>query len=406
MTMNNLTRVRLIAILWICISFQNCRKSEPAAELQTVNVAALLSLTGNWSTLGINSKAALEIAAKDVNHYMEETGSKYRFTTTVYDTKLDTALAKQFIDEVKSSGSSFIIGPQSSAEVGAIKPFADENNIIVVSQGSTAGSLSIADDNIFRFCPDDLIEGSAMANTIYGAGVKGLVTVSRDDPGNKGLQSSIGTAFTNLGGTIAAIDPYATTASDFTPVINAIKNKIQSFSSLYGSEGTAVYLASFDEGVQLFKQAATDPVLSSVKWYGADGVALSLAFVSDTKASAFAATTRFFAPTFGLPANSQSKWQPLAKAIKAVTNIDPDAFALASYDAFWVTALTYNATANVKGDFNKLKTIFQQQANIFYGATGPTLLNESGDRAIGSFDYWGIALNNGKYEWKLVGRSE
>jgi branched-chain amino acid transport system substrate-binding protein len=396
----------VLFFLIICFSFQSCTKTDDRTLQRTINVGALLSLTGNWSSLGITSKAALEIAVDDINDYMEETGSKYRFTTTVYDTKLDTTQAKQFITEAKYSGIDFIIGPQSSAEVGAVKQFADANNMLVVSQGSTAGSLSIANDNIFRFCPNDLIEGTAIANTIHKAGVKGLVTVSRDDAGNKGLQQSTGTAFTNLGGNIAAIAPYATTTTDFTAVVAEIKNKIQNFSALYGSAETAVYLASFDEAVELFKQAASDPVLSSVKWYGGDGVTLSAALVSDEVAAGFAAATNFFSPTFGLPTPAQSKWQPLAEAIKQRTGTDADAFALACYDALWVIASTYNATSGIEAGFDKLKTVFKEEANIYYGVTGPTLLNEYGDRAIGSFDYWGIVSQNGTYTWKLTGKSE
>ena len=125
----------VVTLLLICFSFQSYTKTDTTTAQQTVNVGALLSLTGNWSSLGITSKAALEI-------------------TTVYDTKLDTALAKQFIEKVKDSGVNFVIGPQSSAEVGTIKQFADANNILVVSQGSTAGSLSIANDNIsLQFSP-------------------------------------------------------------------------------------------------------------------------------------------------------------------------------------------------------------------------------------------------------------
>lgn len=401
--------VAVLAAFTLCFCFQRCAKDDtapPPSKQKTVKVGALLSLTGNWSSLGLNSKAALEIAADDINHYMEETGSAYRFALSVYDTKLDTALAEQAIAKAKDSGINFIIGPQSSAEVGAVKPFADANNILVVSQGSTAGSLSIEGDNIFRFCPDDLIEGKAMANTIHKAGIKALVTVCRDDAGNKGLQLSTGAAFTALGGTVAALPPYATTTTNFASVIAGIKTKLQDLAASHPTGETAVYLASFDETTELFKQAATDPVLASVKWFGADGVALSAALTGDAGAAAFAATTGFFAPTFGLPLQAESKWQPLAQAIKGRTGIDPDAFALASYDALWVIALTYQATAGIDADFAKLKTFFQRQAGIYYGVTGPTLLNEVGDRAVGSFDYWGIALQNGTYVWKQTGKSE
>lgn len=398
----------VFVLVLLGLAFQRCAKSDTdtTPAQQTIQVGALLSLTGNWSSLGITSKAALELAAADINRYMEETNSRYRFSTTAYDTKLDTALAKRFIAEAKASGVSFLIGPQSSAEAAAVKPFADANKMLVVSQGSTAGSLSLANDNLFRFCPSDAIEGKALANTIYKAGVRGLVTASRDDAGNKGLQLATGTAFTGLGGAIAALAPYATTTTNFSSVVSELKSKIQTFTATYGAARTAVYLASFDEAVQLFNQAATDPVLSSVNWYGGDGVALSAVLVNDAAAAGFAAKTRFFAPTFGLPAQAEPKWQPLAKAIKDRTTIAPDAFALAAYDALWVIALTHNAARDSNSDFEKLKTLFPQQASMYYGVTGPTLLNSFGDRAVGSFDYWGIVSENGTYAWKLTGKSE
>jgi branched-chain amino acid transport system substrate-binding protein len=128
--------------------------------------------------------------------------------------------------------------------------------------------------------------------------------------------------------------------------------------------------------------------------------------VSDASAAGFAAATHFFSPTFGLPTQAEAKWQPLANSIKDRTAIYPDAFALAAYDALWVIALSYNATSGIDADFDKLKTVFQRQADIYYGVTGPTLLNDFGDRAIGSFDYWGIVAENGTYVWKLTGKSE
>ncbi len=396
----------LIGFFLILFAFSSCEKSGTNEKTQTVTVAGLLSLTGNWSTLGVCSQAAMDIAAEDINAYMKQTNSNYLFTTTIYDTKLDTALAAGFINDAKVNNIQFVIGPQSSAEVGAIKAFADANNMLVISQGSTAGKYAIAGDNIYRFCPPDKIEGAAIAATIYKASKKGLITVARDDAGNKGLQTVTGTVFASLGGAVANIAPYSTTTTDFSSVIAGIKTNIETFSALYGLEGTAVYLASFDECVQLFQQASADPVLSSVNWYGGDGVTLSAALTSDAAAAAFATATKFFAPTFGLPSLPDPERQTLSDAIKSRTGITPDAFALASYDAMWVIAFTILNSANVQNDFNKEKSIFEKQANSYYGVTGPTLLDDAGDRSIGSFDYWGIVNEGGAWQWKFAGKSE
>jgi branched-chain amino acid transport system substrate-binding protein len=166
-----------------------------------------------------------------------------------------------------------------------------------------------------------------------------------------------------------------------------------------------IYLASFDECVELFKQADQDPIFSSVNWYGGDGVVLSNALITDLQAAAFAAKTSFFAPTFGLPFVPHPDLSTIAAAIKNSTGIEPDAYALAAYDAMWVIAQTIVAAPESANDISKAKLIFNAEASRHFGITGPVQLNAAGDRSTGSFDYWGIVFENGLYQWELVGKS-
>lgn len=405
----NITSV-ISAILLSIVLLPACKKNDdtpPAKTAETVTVGALLSLTGNWSTLGLTSKAAIEIAVEDINLYLRKNGASRKFAATVFDTKLDAGLASQYMAEAKEKGITFILGPQSSAEAAAVKPYADDHDMLVVSQGSTAGSLSIAGDNLFRFCPADNVEGAAMGRTIYNDGIRALVTIARDDAGNKGLQTATGSAFIEKGGSITPLTPYEISTSDFTSVVANIKTAITNFTSGHDAGAVAVYLASFDECVALFRAAAADSVLASVRWYGGDGVALSAALIGDAAAADFAIQTQFFAPAFGLPEAYRSKWEPLAEKIKARTGIEPDAFALATYDALWVMALSYEAAGSGTPGFQSLKTAFPLQARDYTGVTGPTRLNDAGDRESGSFDYWGITKGqDGAYKWVLKGRSE
>lgn len=397
--------IPVLAIAAAVVCLQACKKKNTVAQ-KTITVDGLFSLTGNWSTLGVTSKAALEIAAEDINSYLAGKNSNFRIATTVADTKLQTDLAATLFTKAKNDKISFIIGPQSSAEVAAIKPLSDAANVIVVSQSSTAGSLAIAGDNIFRFCPSDKIEGAAIANTIAKRGFKGLVTIARDDAGNKGLQASTGAGFTGKGGQTVALTPYATTLTDYTALVASIKTQINTLTGTYGADKVAVYLASFDEGVEIFKLAAADPVLSSVKWFGGDGVVLSTAFLADAAVAEFVIKTSFIAPSFGLPDATQSKWQPIAARIKAKTSTDPDAFALAAYDAMWTIAYTLEANNGNTADFAKLKASFIEQANKNGGVLGAEDLDDAGDRANGTFDYFTIAKEGSSYVWKLSGKSD
>ena len=360
----------IVALVAIMSTFQACKKNSSSSQ-KTINVRGLFSLTGNWSSLGVTSQAALSIAADDINTYLANKNAGFKLAVSVSDTKLDTDLAKTFFTQAKDDKISFIIGPQSSAELAAIKPLSDATDIIVVSQSSTAGSLAIAGDNIFRFCPSDKIEGAAMTATIAKKGFKGLVTVARDDAGNKGLQASTGAAFTAKGGHIAAIAPYSAALTDYTAVVASIKAQLNTLITAYGKNKVGIYLASFDEGTEIFKLAATDPVLST-------------AFLGDAAIAGFVIKTAFFAPSFGLPDAYKAEWKPIEGRIKAITGTEPDAFALAAYDAMWTIAYTIEANNGSTNDFATLKTLFVVQANKHRGIVGAEALDAAGDRATGT----------------------
>jgi branched-chain amino acid transport system substrate-binding protein len=121
----------------------------------------LVSLTGSWSSLGKNTVAALQIAAADLENIRPQYHPA-RFRFLVRDTQLDPEKALDAIKDLDQRGVRIVIGPQSSAEVARIKPYADVHNILVISQGSTASSLAIPGDNILRFCPNDTREAEAL----------------------------------------------------------------------------------------------------------------------------------------------------------------------------------------------------------------------------------------------------
>lgn len=396
----------LITLTAVALLLQSCEKSKKVIVPQAIRVQGLFSLTGNWSSLGITSKAALEIAQEDINKYLDTKDANFRLSVAVSDTKLETETARLLFVDAKDRGIKFVIGPQSSAELALIKPEADAHNVLVVSQSSTAGSLAIADDNVFRFCPSDKIEGAASGATIFKQGATGLVTVARDDAGNKGLQTSTGAAFTTKGGEVSAVAPYAITTTNYASVIASIKAEVARLTTSKGAGKVAVYLASFDEGIELFKLASAEPTLNSIKWYGGDGVVLSTALTGNAVAAEFAIKTGFFAPSFGLPTALQSKWQPIADRIKAKTGTDPDAYALAVYDALWTIAYTLEDAKGSTTDFAKIKTLFVAQANKDTGITGADALDAAGDRASGTFDYFGIVKDGAGYKWALVGKSD
>src|SRR5690606_39145678 len=159
----------------------------------------------------------------------------------------------------------------------------------------------------------------------------------------------------------------------------ALRVQVEQAIAQHGAAHVAVYLAAFDEVVQLFASAATDPVLGLVRWYGSNGVALSDALVNNPPAAGFAIRTGYPNPVFGRDAGAREIWEPLVAEIRARTGLEPDGFALAVYDAVWVVARAYIASGATQ-DIERLKQAFTTAALSGYGATGWTVLDEAGDR--------------------------
>ncbi len=392
----------ILVFVTIFICFYGCKDSnvnQPQVQTKEITIGALLSLTGNWSSLGITSKAALEAAIEDINQKFIEEGLLLRFKLKTIDTKLDPVLAYTSTQELISEGVEIIIGPQSSAELTRIKPLLDSNKVFAVSMGSTAGSLALSGDHVLRFCPDDYPEGLAVSSLMWERGIRKVVAVYRNDDGNIGLKKSMSNHFAVLGGTVTDSIKYSTDDIITSSLINQISSSVRGANN---PAETAVYLAGFDEVAEIFIQSKSDAVLSSVLWFGSNGSANSAAVISNTEAAGFANTVGFCSPLFALSTDNETTWGPLSAAIEQQTQIQPDAYAFAAYDAMEVAAKAYSAVGDIY-QFENLLSEYINVASGYYGLTGLTELNETGDRKYGNFTLLGICGTDPVFNWTPIG---
>ena len=395
--------VIFIILLVLSVAIFSCSEEKLLlfSDKDEIPIGALLSLTGSWVSLGESSKEALEYGITEINTYMEELGYSTRFKLYIEDSQTDPEIALQKLKSLHSRDIKAVIGPQASSEVSACKEYADNNDILLISHSSTAHSLAIEEDNIFRFCSDDQHEGKAVAQLMWEDGIRAVVPIWRNDTGNTGLHDATKANIESLGGTVYEGSMYESDAVDFSSDIAILKNQLTEAIDQYGEEGVAVYLAAFDEVVSLFNQIDDDSVLSSVQWYGSDGVALSQGLVSDPEAARFAVSVGYPNPIYGFDQDALDKYQPIVDIITAEIDRQPDAFTLAAYDALWVLANTY-IDSEISDDFSIFKKSFVRNAASYFGATGWTILNEAGDRKYGNYDFWSVEDLAGTFSWILV----
>ncbi|MEA2568872.1 MAG: branched-chain amino acid transport system substrate-binding protein [Acidobacteriota bacterium] len=362
----------------------------------TITIGGLFTLNGDGSTLGIASRAALDLAARDINLEFDALQLPYHVETVIKDTVHSPETAGYDLVQLDNRGATYVIGPQSSAEAAFLVDYVNAHNIILISQGSTASSLAIAGDNLFRLAPNDKLEGAAIAALMHADGVDTLVPIWRTDAGNVGLRNSTAKSFAALGGTVLAGVSYDASTTDYTSVVNSLNTSVRNARNANPNAHVAVYLAAFDEAVSVLEPARVSTDLGAVRWYGGDGVTQSQALLANATIAHFGATIALTAPNVGLDETTRDRWEPLSAEIKASIGFDPDAYALSVYDAAWVAALSAVESRNMP---QLRRASFVRNVQRYWGVTGPTALDDAGDRKISNFDFWTMKETNGTVEW-------
>jgi branched-chain amino acid transport system substrate-binding protein len=358
-----------------------------------VRIGALLSLTGDGSTLGNSSKAALQVAAQKWNAQPSSARRNTKVVVDVVNTNLEPAKAVSGLRTLAKRGAHIVVGPQSSSEVSAIKDLAASLGVLVVSQGSTASSLAVPDDNVFRFVPTDHVEGRAITDLIVKNGATTIVPMWRNDAGNQGLADTIRSTAPTQAATVTEGYRYEPDTTDFTDALEAISAQVDAAVTTSGANHVAVYLGGFEETAKVLAAAKAVPGLGSVRWYGGDGSAQSTALLDDTAAAEFAETVLGYpSPLVALPEDLATKDQALIKQISKKAKAPADAFTLAAYDAFNVAATTL-ATAGPKADADALREVFTTAADGYPGVTGTIELDAAGDRTTAPYAFWSICAS-------------
>jgi branched-chain amino acid transport system substrate-binding protein len=367
----------------------------PRAPSEVV-VGAILDLKSGWTSLGRASRVTLQLAAADANVALAQRGSPLHVRLRLVDAQGKPALALHQLRRLAAGGVHVVVGPEGSSEVAAVRKAANSLGVVVISQGSTAHSLAIAGDNVLRFLPDDVHEGEALVALLRRERIDALVPVWRRDAGNVGLARSVRRQFAATGGKVSRGVSYATTTANFAPVASSIAAQAATLRAS-GAKHLGVYLAAFDEAVDLFHVTRFVPTLQVLPWYGSDGVALSTRLVSDRSAAAFADAVGYPNPTVGLSDALRRRARPLLVRARERLGRTPDALALTAYDALRIAVDARRGSSNTSGA--RLRRAIASAANGHIGVTGRMTLNRAGDRAYGNFDFWSICAAGPKFVW-------
>jgi branched-chain amino acid transport system substrate-binding protein len=396
----------LILVIIPVFLFVNCNKDncndEP--EQKIITIGALVPLTGQAASVGESSVIALSLAIDDINQYLNSLGSGKSLNVLVEDTETDTTVALQKLKELHNKGVQVVIGPYTSSSTKSVKNYANQNGIVIISPASVATSLSIPNDNIFRLVPALNTQAEALVVLLEDDGIEVLAPIVRDDIWGNDLLDAVSQVFSkSRGGTVLEPVMYDPATADFSPFAGQLELNVQQALEQYDTAKVGTYMISFSEGTEIINSVLESQPLKQINWYGTSGYAENKFLPLDLSAAAFAALQGLMCPTYGFDPSAKEIWQPLVDRIYNEIGRAPEIYALVTYDALWLTVMTY-LKSDQPVSVDKYKDLFVHECDNYFGSTGWTRLNEAGDREYATYDFWGIVMFLNAFEWQIRAR--
>ncbi len=369
---------------------------EPSGLSGEVNIGLILPLTGDLATHGEENWEGSKLAVVDFNKHLEKIGAPWTLKMTSEDSATSPVIALEKLTSLNAKGIELIVGLETSSNIRNIKGYAESNNMLLISCCSSAPALAIPNDNVFRLVPDDTNQGTALAKLIQNEGIQAIVPVWRGDTWGDGISAATIGSFVERGGIADDGVRYNPEAPEFSASTSLLAEKVRGYVDEYGADKVAVLFLGFVEVLQFTQSASQHEILDDVRWFASGAVTKEHKLVDDPIGLEFSTSVQF--TTVMVAFSENPIYEHVQDSLTEKLGRTPNTFVHPSYDVVWVIGLSILETQST--DVSKIKSVFSDVAGHYYGAIGPTILNEAGDLAQANYEVWGIRGG----EWVLLGQ--
>ena len=374
-----------------------------------VDIAEISPMTGTLPNIGTDSRLASQLAVSDFNEYLAGKGADWRLRTVPGDSGTAGSLALEEVMRMKERGISVVVGAMTSHATTISYNFIHENDMLLITTGSTSPLFAIP-DSVFRTIPDDTEQTHLIAGLIDSRQAGALIIVYRDDPWGVALADGIAGDF---GGEVVRI-PYRPGDADFGLVAEDVRNAASGLSDTHG-DSIAVLVIGFGETADILAEASTRQ-LGQYMWFGSTGNARNPSILSNPEAAAFAEDVGFLAPAGHDPHVDLTLKDAVSFPIPVVPSYEDELvsriaeytyenagrypigpYGYGAYDAVWLAGLAmYHGGFGLDSMLDAMPDVAADR----HGASGPLALSGNGDLTHTDYGLW--TVQNG--EWKILAK--
>ena len=350
----------LVALIAMCSVFAAGGSESTSASSDTYTIGFIGPLTGDNANYGIRCSNAARLAIDEINAAGGIDGKQLALIAENSLGTVDGAIAA-YEKLVYSDNVCAIIGPVFTSPALAVAQRCYEDGIVMISPSATHKDVTSVGDYVYRTVPSDSLQSEVAAHYFYEVlGYRNIACLYAMNDYSQGLATGVEEIFTELGGTVSAMETCMVGDKDFRTQLGVIAN----------TDAEAIYIPNYTvEDAQILEQAYQ---------LGMDLPFLSSDGFSDPEiynlAGDFTDGVIYVGPA---QAEASTLLADFQEAYSAAYDGDmPDSFATNAYDATYILAQAIDRAGSADRELINQEV---KATNDFNGANGIINFAANGD---------------------------
>ena len=236
----------LIALIAMFSVFANGDSESTSASSDTYTIGFIGPLTGDNANYGIRCSNAARLAIDEINAAGGIDGKQLALIAENSLGTVDGAIAA-YEKLVYSDNVCAIIGPVFTSPALAVAQRCYEDGIVMISPSATHKDVTSVGDYVYRTVPSDSLQSEVAAHYFYEVlGYRNIACLYAMNDYSQGLATGVEEIFTELGGTVSAMETCMVGDKDFRTQLGVIAN----------TDAEAIYIPNYTvEDAQILEQA-------------------------------------------------------------------------------------------------------------------------------------------------------
>lgn len=338
-------------------------KNESGADGDTFLIGGIGPLTGDAAVYGTSVKNGAEIAIKEIN---DAGGVKVGDKTLKLDLQFEDDQASEdkapsAYDALMDKGMNVLMGTVTSGACLAILDKSSEDGILQITPSGSAQKITEGNDNVFRLCFTDPLQGIKLADLATGdLGKKKIAIIYNNSSDySKGMKDAFVEEAKAKGAEIVAEEAFADKNVDFSTQLTKIK----------GTDADLIFIPAYYTDVafittQAKEMGMTIPFIGGDGW---DGI------LDNTTDKAAVEGSIFLSPFLATDPNEAV--QKFVKSYSELYDATPDQFAADGYDTIYVIKAAMEKAGSTKNE-DLIASMTEIEVT---GITGKMVFSEDGE---------------------------